>query len=288
MRKIHNVKFIGEMRELSAELVPINAGNLRDLISGVRVLFPASDKYFSPSRQMCIGVVIGEQVKWLTRDEALLQIPECDYLIVGVDYDGSAGVDIAAIIIAYVIQWTIGRIVTLYFTDKPQTKDEQQDKDSYLLNGPNNSTRAGEAVPLVFGRFRCGSVVISQALSSERMGTSLRDEWSFTGTGTFTGNFLTNDANNVSLTITSIDVQQYYNGPKTTHSVPFSNLALSSNRTLSVNADGSWSLTQTGVVDISNLIITYYCSGTTTAGTYTSQSTAVINIGPTPDYSYQG
>ena len=288
MRKIHKVKFIGEMRELSDELVPINAGDLRDLISGVKVLFPASAKYFLPHRQMCIGVVNGEDVKWLTRDEALLQIPDCEYLIVGVDYDGSAGVDLMAIVIAYVIQWTIGRIVTLFFTDKPGTKEEQQDKDSYLLNGPNNSTRAGEAVPLVFGRFRCGSVVISQALTSERMGTSLRDEWSFTGTGTFTGNFLTNDANNVSLTITSIDLQQQYKGAKTTHTVPFTNLALSSNRTLSVAADGSWSLTRTVAADDSALYITYYCSGNTSSGTYTSQSTAVINNAPTPDYSYQG
>jgi hypothetical protein len=288
MRKIIKVKFIGEMRELSDELVPINAGDLRDLISGVRVLFPASAKYFLPHRQMCIGVVNGEDVKWLTRDEALLQIPDCEYLIVGVDYDGSAGVDLMAIVIAYVIQWTIGRIVTLYFTDKPKTKEEQQDKDSYLLNGPNNSTRAGEAVPLVFGRFRCGSVVISQALTSERMGTSLRDEWSFTGTGTFTGNFLTNDANNVSLTITSIDLQQQFNGPKTTHAVPFTNLALTSNRTLSVAADGSWSLTRTVAAADSALYITYYCSGNTSSGTYTSQSTAVINNAPTPDYTYQG
>lgn len=287
MRKIIKVKFIGEMREMSAELVPINAGDLRDLISGVKVLFPASAKYFLPHRQMCIGVVNGDDVKWLTRDEALLQIPDCEYLIVGVDYDGSAGVDLIAIAITFVIQWAIGRIVTLFFTDKPGTKEEQQDKDSYLLNGPNNSTRAGEAVPLVFGRFRCGSVVISQALTSERMGTSLRDEWSFTGTGTFTGNFLSNDANNVSLTITSIDLQQHYKGPKTTHTVPFSNLALSSNRTLSVNADGSWSLTRSAALNDSGLIITYYCSGNTSAGTYTSQSTAVINIGPTPNYSYK-
>lgn len=287
MRKIIKVKFIGEMREMSDELVPINAGDLRDLISGVKVLFPASAKYFLPHRQMCIGVVNGDDVKWLTRDEALLQIPDCEYLIVGVDYDGSAGVDLMAIVIAYVIQWTIGRIVTLFFTDKPGTKEEQQDKDSYLLNGPNNSTRAGEAVPLVFGRFRCGSVVISQALTSERMGTSLRDEWSFTGTGTFTGNFLSNDANNASLTITSIDLQQHYKGPKTTHTVPFSNLALSSNRTLSVNADGSWSLTRSAALNDSALIITYYCSGNTSSGTYTSQSTAVINNAPTPNYRYQ-
>ena len=275
------------MRELSDELVPINAGDLRDLISGVKVLFPASAKYFLPHRQMCIGVVNGDDVKWLTRDEALLQIPDCEYLIVGVDYDGSAGVDLMAIVIAYVIQWTIGRIVTLFFTDKPGTKEEQQDKDSYLLNGPNNSTRAGEAVPLVFGRFRCGSVVISQALTSERMGTSLRDEWSFTGTGTFTGNFLTNDANNVSLTITSIDLQQQYKGAKTTHTVPFTNLALTSNRTLSVAADGSWSLTRTVAAVDSALYITYYCSGNTSSGTYTSQSTAVINNAPSPNYRYQ-
>lgn len=289
MRKIQKVKFIGEMRELSDELVPINAGDLRDLISGVKVLFPASAKYFLPHRQMCIGVVNGENVKWLTRDEALLQIPECEYLIVGVDYDGSAGVDVAAIVVAYIIQWAIGRVITVFLTDKPQTKDEQKDKDSYLLNGPNNSTKAGEAVPLVFGRYRCGSVVISQALSSERMGTSLRDEWSFTGNGPFTGNLLANDAQNTTLTVTSVEVQAYPSSAKTSYSVPLNNLSLPEGRTLSVATNGVFTLTITGTPVMTITTITYYCSGTTDAGTYTSQSTAIINASPIVDESaYQG
>lgn len=283
MRQIRKVKFIGEMRNLSDEFVPINCSDLPDLISGIKVLFPASPKFFQPHRLMSIGCVRGDSVKWLTRDEALLQIPDCDFLIVGVDFDGSMGpeVVVADLIVKTLtmiaIQWAIGRVITLYLTDKPDPKKEQKDKDSFLLNGPSNSTRAGEAVPLVFGRFRCGSVVISQSLSSERMGTSLRDEWSFTGDGTFTGNFLSNDANNQALTLTSANIDGVdYNLPLTNQSIGFG-------RTITIGTNGSWSLVVSGVISQTLNEITYLASGATDAGTYTSTSTARIICNPAYD-----
>src|SRR5205823_428362 len=38
---------------------------------------------------------------------------------------------------------------------------------SYLLNGPTNTADQGGAVPLVFGRFRVGSTVVSTSLHAK-------------------------------------------------------------------------------------------------------------------------
>lgn len=279
MRRLCKIKFIGELANVVDEC-QIGATDLQELIKGISVNFPDTKLFFEPSRQICIGVVNGDATKWLTRDEALLQIPDHDVLLVGVDYVGGAEVTIGAFIIntlvGMAVSWAIGRFVTLYLSDKPSTTDAQTDKDSYLLNGPQNSTKSGEAVPLIFGRYRCGSVVISQSLSSERMGTSLRDEWGFVGVTTGSGNLLRNDALGTQLTITSIDV--FTNGGgAVTYAVPLTNQALPNGSSLTVAANGSWSITGvTGLVASYKLV--YSAGGTTEAGTYTSSSSAMINF----------
>jgi predicted phage tail protein len=49
------------------------------------------------------------------------------------------------------------------------SKAAQDANASYLFSGPINSSRQGGGKPLVFGRFICGSVVISSDLSAERI-----------------------------------------------------------------------------------------------------------------------
>lgn len=47
------------------------------------------------------------------------------------------------------------------------TATSQDRRESFLFSGPINVTQQGVAKPLVFGRFICGSVVISSSLSAE-------------------------------------------------------------------------------------------------------------------------
>jgi predicted phage tail protein len=49
------------------------------------------------------------------------------------------------------------------------TKAGQDANASYLFSGPVNASKQGSAKPLVFGRFVCGSVVVSSDLSAERI-----------------------------------------------------------------------------------------------------------------------
>jgi predicted phage tail protein len=48
--------------------------------------------------------------------------------------------------------------------DIGQTEDQ---KPSYLFNGPVNVANQGNPIPLVYGRIRCGSVVVSTGITTE-------------------------------------------------------------------------------------------------------------------------
>lgn len=52
----------------------------------------------------------------------------------------------------------------------PMTNNGKSDqKNSFLFSGPQNVSAQGGAVPLVYGRFRAGSVVISAGLEAEEI-----------------------------------------------------------------------------------------------------------------------
>ena len=49
------------------------------------------------------------------------------------------------------------------------TNSERKDKTSYYFDGPVNTTGQGIPVPLIYGRVRCGSHVISAAVSVDQL-----------------------------------------------------------------------------------------------------------------------
>ena len=48
-------------------------------------------------------------------------------------------------------------------------RNEVDRRESFLFNGAENRSAQGIAVPLVYGRFRAGSIVVSTGLSTERL-----------------------------------------------------------------------------------------------------------------------
>lgn len=52
----------------------------------------------------------------------------------------------------------------------PDPSKDRDDKKSFLFNGATNTSTQGVPVPLVFGRFRPGSVVASAGISVEQIG----------------------------------------------------------------------------------------------------------------------
>lgn len=66
------------------------------------------------------------------------------------------------------VTMVVGGVIQLL---SPQRKKEQRNEGlpSYAFDGPVNNTEQGGPVPLLFGRLICGSVVVSQGLSTEEL-----------------------------------------------------------------------------------------------------------------------
>jgi predicted phage tail protein len=64
--------------------------------------------------------------------------------------------------------------VSLLFSPKPETKvsDDTAKDENYSFSGPENVTIQGVAVPLVYGRVHCGSVVVSAGLEIGELATA--------------------------------------------------------------------------------------------------------------------
>lgn len=200
MRQLHKIKLHGELKEVAGvDEVTIGADSIREVFNALMVLFPATKELIYRSTNFSLGVLEdGKVVRWLDVKDIQFGIPTNDGLLLGLDIEG--GVfgwdDIFMIIVTMAINWAITRAIVL-LSDKPKTQDAQKDKDSYLLSGAKNSTKAGSAVPLLFGRYRAGSVVISSSLTSSRIGVSRREDYTFSFVeGTRVVNILDNDRAN--------------------------------------------------------------------------------------------
>lgn len=57
--------------------------------------------------------------------------------------------------------------VSMLLSPQPKTRTNEEQERSYLFGGAQNTTEQGVAVPLVLGRVRTGSVVISASLEAD-------------------------------------------------------------------------------------------------------------------------
>lgn len=74
----------------------------------------------------------------------------------------SAGAKIGLLALSAGIGMTLGAICTLLM--RPSKDDTEDSASSYFFNGAVNTTQQGMPVPLVFGRCRVGSAVISASI----------------------------------------------------------------------------------------------------------------------------
>lgn len=80
----------------------------------------------------------------------------------GVTYGQIVGFG-AAMALGGIYQAFMGSASTTF---SPSSEDTRR---SYIFNNPTNVSRQGVPIPLVFGRFKCGSVVVSSDLAAERI-----------------------------------------------------------------------------------------------------------------------
>lgn len=72
-----------------------------------------------------------------------------------------------------IIMAGVGNILLAVFAPSmPKMQDPEENRASFLFNTPVNSYAQGVGVPLVYGRFRTGSVVVSAGIDVEQMMTT--------------------------------------------------------------------------------------------------------------------
>lgn len=63
-----------------------------------------------------------------------------------------------------------GLILSAVFAPKaPSEQVKPEERASYIFNNPANVTAQGGPVPLTYGRFRCGTTVVSSGISAEQL-----------------------------------------------------------------------------------------------------------------------
>lgn len=280
MRKIRKIRFKGELESIIGSEVSVAIIDCRDLLSWMMNCYPETKRILRADNTISIGLIHDDKItQWIDEDYAKSgYIPECDSIVVIADVQGS-GAEMAvalfsafgstilatsatAIIVGGIINIGISialNMVIASLADKPDSNTSKEDQ-SYLLNGATNNNRAGCAVPLLFGRWRASTVVISQAVTAERMVITHPDEVNLTTiTPTASGNLLANDIHTAGAEVDTVtwggaDVQ-----------VPCV-ITLDADHSISFARNGDWTATISGDQGVGTWTISYSVASDNSAG----------------------
>lgn len=171
-----------------------------------------------------------------------------------------AGVDAAIYATAYVativaISYAIGTVARS-MAEKPSGTGAGKEEVSALFDGPVNLEGQGHPIPLVYGEFRCGTVVISADVISEKQAIAVGDVANGVPNTPVTGNVFANDIDGDTMTLTNFSVGSTTYSPGATATI--------TNGTVNIASNGNYTVTSTVDQDIE---IVYLCSSATTAKT---------------------
>lgn len=90
-------------------------------------------------------------------------------LIVASYFAGPAGPALFSMGVSLIIGGVIELLTPRPHKDDNKDQSERKDKTSYYFDGPVNTTGQGIPVPLIYGRVRCGSHVVSAAIRIDQL-----------------------------------------------------------------------------------------------------------------------
>lgn len=167
----------------------------------------------------------------------------------------STAITVAAIVVNIAIAVVVGAIAQS-LAPKPEVNDggSTEENKSALFDQAVNLEGAGHAIPLVYGRFKVGSVVISAEVTTEKNAIAIGDYTGVETGSTATGNVLSNDIDGSTVTITSYILNAVSHAAGSTTTI--------GDFSLTLNADGSYSIT--GGSSETAYAVTYYGTSPTT------------------------
>lgn len=129
----------GHSRNIVKEEIDISLGNT-DIID----IFPVIEGAGGKAGRIIAGIVL---------------------IVVGVMFAGSSPL-IGKVLVHTGIGLVIG---TLLSPGAPNAREAPDERASFLFNGPVNGSQQGQPVPIVYGRFKTGSIIVSAGIDVEEI-----------------------------------------------------------------------------------------------------------------------
>jgi predicted phage tail protein len=288
LRTIH---LHGPLSKLLPEKFELDVNNLTELLRGLN---SASSEVMPALRKLgefAIALKSDKGVRFISQDDLGWHFNDAKEVHLATAESGS-GAEAAAAVVAFfevtgtaakilyaatyvaatiAISYVVGQIA-MSLAEKPTTSGSASDeRRSFLFDQAVNLQGQGHPVPLLYGRFRAGSVVISSDVVSEKNAIAINDGVSVDKNGTITGNVFENDIDGSTLSLNEFIVNGTSQIPGTTYASANYDVTLLSNGSFTVVAKNDF----TGTISI-----IYKASSPSTA-----QATATLTVQVNEPYS---
>jgi len=290
---LRTVHLLGALSKVCPDPVELDADDVRVLFSGLEANFPGFKDTLRESDRFALALKRGDELTYMRQEDLGWRFGAADELYLATDERGS-GAEVAVIVAAYAgavgttayavayavtyiavniaIAYALGRI-SMALADQPTSSGNSVDENrSYLFDQPVNLEGQGHPVPLLYGRFKCGSIVISAEVTSEKSAIPIGDGVQIEHTETRTGNVFDNDVDGSLLTLTRFEVDGTPYAPGVTRSTPTYNLT--------INSSGTYTLVGKGAGEASFQAI-YYATVNLTDQVVSSVLNGSLYINPT-------
>lgn len=141
----------------------------------------------------------------------------------------------AQTIASIAVSTVLGTIVSKLMTPTQGQESAAEKSQSYMFDGAVNLQGQGHPLPLLYGKFRVGSVTISADISTEKNAVAVDDYVKMKQDETVTGNVFENDIDGSELTVTTWNVNS---GTPQTPGATYVDTGLS----ITLDADGDFSI----------------------------------------------
>ena len=288
LRRIHLAGPLA--KEFGKEPIELDADDLTMLVRGLDCARPGFFNAFRKQENFALALKSDEGVKFLKPEDLSWRFGSASDLYLATEEHGSgaeiaawAAFEFAAIVgieyytLAYVVTYIAVNVAIAYvvgqiamsLAPKPETSGSSaEERASYLFDGAVNLQGQGHPVPLVYGRFRTGSVVISAEVTSEKAAIAISDGIRLTASSSATGNIFKNDIDGTTLTLDNFIVEGVTKTPGTTHT--------STNFTVTIAANGDYTFTSTTAVAFYDVKITYNATSSTTGAKVTADMNVTV------------
>lgn len=247
------------------QTIELDADDFPTLLRGLDCAYPNFLIELRKHPQMAVALKKGEDVSFITPENMGWSFGSKDEILVTTSEQGS-GAEIAAAVAswasgassfaaatgwsafvyaaAYVattiaIAYAVGRIAQS-LADTPESDGASADeRRSALFDQAVNLQGQGHPVPLLYGRFKCGSVVISAGVRTTKNAIAFGDAIVVEYLSTVTGNLFSNDIDGSTLTLQSWTLNGVSRTPGQTYTTTGLSFTLNSNGSFTAVSDGA-------------------------------------------------